>query len=161
MIRKLKTINGEGFECIVWYDDVANRGWFIADMDIDSDGGKNVDGDKYWQADTTLHHNGKPIDALVVPGMVVPGWLPKAVGPIIMGCQGRLTNLANMRSVETVTHDSGPLFKTGEATPEAARRLGVNPNSVSGGEERSIILYEFWPGTAARVDGELYNLQPA
>lgn len=159
MIHKLRTINGEGFESIVWYDDVANRGWFVADFDIDGDGGENVDHDPDWQPQTSLKHDGKPIDALAVPGVVLPGWLPAAVGPIVLGCRARVTNLANMAQANAVTHDTGPLSKVGEGTPALAKRLDIDPNARTGGESRPIVLYEFWPGTAAVIDGVTYQLQ--
>lgn len=159
MLKKLRTVIGEGFESIVWYDDVTNYGFFLCDLDIDSDGGENVDGDKYWQPETSLKFKGKSINALLVPGVVLPGWLPGAVKPIVLGCLSRLTNLQNMKQVNCVVHDTGPLTKIGEATPRAAQMIGINPNSVSGGEERPIILCQFWPGQPANVVGIQYDLQ--
>jgi len=159
-MKKLGTVTGEGFESIVWEHE--GRVWFVGDLDVDVDGsGGNPDHDPYFQPDTTLHHNGKAINPYEVSGMVVPEWLPKAVGPIVMGCRGRVTNLSNLRSAEAVVHDSGPLRKTGEGTPHLAIRLGINPNPNTGGEDNPVILYELWPGAPAIVDGIEYTLQKA
>lgn len=158
-MKSLGTLGAEGFQSTIWLND-DGRIFFVADADIDSDGGSNPDHDPYWQADTTLHHNGKPIDAETVPGVVVPGWIPRSVGPIVMGCRARITNLRTMQSCDAVVHDLGPKTKDGELTPEAARRVGINPNSVTGGEERPVVLYECWPGVPAFVDGVTYSLQP-
>lgn len=164
MIHLLRTVTAQGFECKVWFDDAPQpfgRVFFVADLDVDGDGGVNIDHDPYWQPGTALHHEGKPIDALSVPAMVVPGWLPAAVKGIVLGSQGRLTNLASMDlRTDTVVHDTGPLNKVGEGTPVACVRLGLSGNANTGGENRNIILHEFWPGKPALVDGIQYALKP-
>lgn len=159
-MKKLGSVNGEGYESIIWETSL-NKVWFVGNGDIDSDGGSNPDGDKYYQLDTTLHYNGKPIDAENVAGIVIPGWLPRKVKGIVHGCQGRVTNLDSGQSYPCVVHDDGPLNKDGEMTPYLAKKIGVNPNSVNGGESRPILMYEFWPGVAAVVEGVTYNLQAA
>lgn len=92
--------------------------------------------------------------------MVVPGWLPKSVGPIVLGCLGKVTNLKNGKSAMCVVHDTGPLKKTGEGTPFLARLLGIS-DKENGGEDFPVILYEIWPGTPAEVNGVKYDLQRA
>lgn len=160
-IKQIGIATSEGFESRVFAtaDTSVLKVFFVGDLDIDSDGGSNPDHDPYWQPQTSLKFHGKSIDAEAVPGVVVPGWLPHAVGPIVLGCLCKVTNLATGQQAWGVAHDTGPLKKTGETTPAMARRVGVNPNSVSGGEEKPIILYEMWPGKPAVVDGVTYDLQ--
>lgn len=158
-MKLLKVINGEGFESRVW-ERTDSGIFFVGDFDNDADGGNNPDNDPYWQPETSLKLHGKSIDAENVAGMVVPGWLPQAVKGIVLGCLGRVTNLANMKSYPCVVHDTGPLKKTGEGTPYLAKKLGINPNANSGGEDNPVILFECWPGIAALVDGIQYDLQP-
>jgi len=134
---------------------------FIADADIDCDGGANPQHDPCWQRDTTLHHHGHPVDAERVPFIVVPPSIVRAVAPVVMGCQAKITNTLNGQSCLAVVADTGPAKKLGELSPAAARRLGINPNPNTGGESRPVILYELWPGQPATVDGESYQLQPA
>lgn len=157
-MKKLGSVNGEGYESIIW-ERTKGGVWFVGDGDIDADGGSNPNNDPDYQSDTTLHYNGKPIDAENVAGMVIPTWLVKAVKGIVHGCQGRVTNLDTQASYPCVVHDDGPKNKDGEITPYLARKLGINPNSISGGEDNPILMYEFWPGVPARVDGVTYNLQ--
>lgn len=159
-MRLLDTITGEGFESRVW-ERTKGGIWFIGDADIDADGGNNPDDDRFWQPETTLKLRGKSIDAESVAGMVVPGWLPHRVGPIVLGCIGRVTNLDTMQSYPCVVHDTGPLRKTGEITPFLAKQIGINPNSNHGGEDRPTLLYECWPGEAALISGIQYDLQKA
>lgn len=159
-MKLLRTITGEGYQSPVWEADDEHV-FFIGNMDIDSDAGSNPDGDKYWQAQTSLKLRGESINADKVKGCVVPGWLPAAVKGIVLGCICRITNLATGDKCIAVCHDTGPLNKDGEVTPPVARNLGVNPNAVNGGEDRPIFLYEIWPGVAALVDGIQYVLQPS
>lgn len=158
-MKKLGSVNGEGYESIIWE---RTRGgvFFVGDGDIDADGGSNPDKDPDWQPDTTYHHEGRPIDAETVAGMVIPSWLVGKVKGIVHGCQGRVTNLNSMASYPCVVHDDGPKNKDGEITPYLAKKLGINPNSINGGEDNPVLLYEFWPGEPAKVDGVQYKLQP-
>lgn len=159
-MKQLGKVGAEGFESFVW--EHAGRVWFVADFDVDCDGsGGNPDHDPCWQPDTTLHHNGVAINPYKVPGVVVPGWLPKIVAGIVHGCKCRVTNLATMQSYDAVCHDDGPLKKDGEGTPYLAEKIGVNPNPNHGGEDNPILLYEVWPGVPAVVDGVTYALQAA
>lgn len=159
-MKKLGTVGAEGFSSTLWQRNDGSI-FFIADFDVDCDGGSNPEHDPYWQPNTSLHYNGKPIDAETVSGIVVPGWLLRSVGPIVLGCKARCTYLANMKSYDAVVHDTGPLTKNGEGTPYLAKKLGINPNPNYGGEDNNIVLYELWPGIPAIVDGVIYNLQPA
>lgn len=159
-MKKLGTVGAEGFQSIVW--EHQGRVWFVADFDVDVDGsGGNPDHDPDFQPDTTLHFNGEAINPYVVSGIVVPGWLPASVGPIVLGCKARATNLSTMLSYDAVIHDTGPTTKDGEGTPYLSVKLGVNPNPNNGGEDNPIILYELWPGVPAVVAGVTYSLQPS
>lgn len=155
-MRLLDTIQGSE---IIEESDL--RVHFLADADIDCDGGSNPFHDPYWQADTTLHYQGKPIDAERVPYMVVPPVVVKRTRGRVLGCQGKATNTLNGRTVMLVVADVGPMRKVGELSPAAAKALGINPHPISGGEERFVILYELWPDKPAVVQGTVYNLQPA
>lgn len=157
-LKNLGTVHGEDYSSTV-YERPDGSCFFIADFDIDGDGGANVDNDPYWQKDTTLHFQGKPIDALTVRAFVVPSWFPNSIGPKVLGCQGRVTNLATGVSVTAVVHDLGPKNKDGEGTPYLAEALDLSPNANSGGSDESIFLFECWPGIPANVDGIIYDLQ--
>jgi hypothetical protein len=165
ILKTLGEVGAEGFKSTVWQTTLPSgliRVFFIADFDVDVDGiGGNPEHDKSFQPDTTLHHNGKAINPYEVSGVVVPGWLPKAVGPIVLGCKARATNLSTMQSYDAVVHDTGPLRKDGEGTPYLAEKLGINTNPNTGGEDLPIILYEIFPGVPAVVDGVYYKLQPS
>jgi len=155
-MKKLGTIQG----CDI-IEDNDGKVLFIADADIDCDGGSNPHHDPCWQPETTLRHNGHSIDAETVPFIVVPPLIIKATKGIVMGCRSRVTHALTGKRVECVVADSGPTKKIGELSVAAAKAIGVNPNPNTGGEERRIIHYELWPGTPATVNGIRYQLQPA
>lgn len=156
-MKQIGIATSEGFESRVFEHD--GKVWFVGDFDIDADGGPKPPNDPSWQSETTLKFHGKSINAQEVAGMVVPGWLPHAVGPVVLGCQGRVTNLSNGLSALCVVHDTGPLKKTGEGTPFLARLLGINDDAGNGGEDHPIILFECWPGKPAVEYGITYDLQ--
>lgn len=157
-MKRLGTTGAEGFSCTWWLRD--DGGVFaVADFDVDCDGGSNPFHDPYWQPNTSLHHNGKPIDSETVSGIVVPGWLVRKVGPVVLGCKARCTYLPNMKSYDAVVFDTGPLTKSGEGSPYLAKKLGINPDPNNGGEDEAVVLYELWPGVPAIVDGITYSLQ--
>jgi len=159
-MKQLGEVGAEGFKSTIWEHE--GRVWFIADFDVDVDGsGGNPQNDPYFQPDTTLHHDGKAINPYEVCGIVVPSWLPKSVGPIVLGCKARCTNLKTMESRYAVVHDLGPTKKDGEGTPKLAEAISINSNPNVGGEDSPIILYELWPGIPATVDGVTFELQPA
>lgn len=135
---------------------------FVGDMDIDADGsGGNRDNDPYFQPETTLKYKGKSLNAYEVPFMVVPGPLVKGVRPIVMGSKGRIVDLKTGKFVDCVVADAGPSKKIGEASVAAAKALGINANPNHGGVDEQRILYIFWPGVPAVVNGVTYDLQSA
>ncbi len=156
MSKLLGTIEG----CDITEHDDGSVTW-KAKMAIDNDGSDNRQGDPYWQPDTTLHHNGQPIDSEAVPGVVVPPLIIRSVPGIVMGCRALVLNTRTGEDAEAVVFDVGPKRKLGEGSPELARRIGVNPSAINGGEDAHVIEYRIWPGTAAVVDGVTYSLQHA
>ena len=171
-MRLLDTITGEGFTSEIWQDS-DGRVFFVADADIDCDGGSNPHHDPCWQRDTSLHFprrgqpGSKPIDSERVPGIVVPPIIVTAVAGIVLGCRGRATKMRkrnglwqDIASADAVVFDTGPTRKDGELTPALAKLLGIDPNPNTGGEDAAIIRYELWPGVPAVVDGLTYDLQP-
>lgn len=139
-----------------------SRVFFIADADIDCDGPNgNPDGDPDWQDSTSLKHNGQSINSYKVPGIVVPPGIIKGVKGIVLGCKARVTNNETGVSADAVVYDAGPSRKLGEISVELAKRLGINPSPINGGEDSyDAVTYELWPGVPAVVDGVEYSLQP-
>lgn len=158
-MKKLLTITSkrEGYTSDVILDNDGSV-FFVGDMDIDVDGSPNWQQDKYGQAETTLHHSGKPINSDVVPGIVLPPEIIKAVGPIVLGCKAAVRY--RDRLCDAVVFDVGPHFKLGEGSPALARCLHINPDPNVGGVDEPKVLYRFWPGVPAIIDGVEYELMP-
>lgn len=131
---------------------------FLGDFDNDWDGSPRWKEDKWGQAETTLRHEGKSIDSWKVPGIVLPPVVVKAVKEIVLGCYAEVTYRGLTQPA--VVFDLGPDFKLGEGSPQLAVRLGINPHHAIGGVDEQSVLYRFWPGRAAVVDGVKYDLQP-
>lgn len=156
MSRLIAVIEG----CEIW-EEPNGRVWWISDMDIDCDGsGGNPDHDPYFQPDTSLHHNGKALDAYKEKYGVVPPAVVNGVKGVVLGAQMKITYLRTMKGVPAVCGDTGPTKKLGEASPAVASAIGINPNPNHGGEDGKFVLYEIWPGVPAMVDGIRYELQP-
>jgi hypothetical protein len=106
-----------------------------ADADVDVDGSPGWQKDPWGQPDTTLHHNGKPIDSSVVAGIVLPPECILAVQPLVLGCQAYISYKGI--TIDAVTFDVGPHFKFGELSEAAARQLLINPSPINGGRGRA------------------------
>ncbi|MDB6079087.1 MAG: hypothetical protein JWO82_2834 [Akkermansiaceae bacterium] len=141
---------------------------FRGDVDIDADGsGGNaytdskgkVWKDRYFQAATSLRFRGKSLNSHTVPYAVVPPAVLVGVPGIVLGCLVWVTNRKNGKRVACVCGDTGPTAKVGEVSIEAARRLGVDPNPVIGGDEDFEFDYEVHAGIPAVIDGITYDLQ--
>lgn len=133
---------------------------FVGDCDIDCDGsGGNPHGDPYFQPDTTLHHDGKSLNAEEVPFIVVPPEIIRAVPGIVLGCKATIAYRG--RECPCVVGDTGPHNKLGEASPAAAEAVGINGNPNTGGIDLPRVTFELWPGVPAEVNGVTYELQPA
>lgn len=153
-MKLLGTIEGNE---IIDHED--GRVTWTAKLAIDNDGSDNRQGDPYWQRDTSLHHNGRPIDSEAVAGIVVPPLVINAVAPVVLGCKASAKYLE--RVTDAVVFDIGPRKKIGEGSPELARRLGINPSAINGGIDAHVVEYTIWPGVPAVVDDVTYELQPS
>ena len=135
---------------------------WTAKMAVDCDGMPvNIYRDPCYQRQTSLSYEGDPINADKVPYIVVPPLIRNGVKPIVMGCQGVIINMKHGLSTPAVVADQGPTDKLGEASCEAARRVGLDPDPNHGGTSEIIIRYMIWPGIPAYVDGLTYQLTPA
>lgn len=154
------TSKGEGY-IVGAYTGENERGSFVqftGDLDVDVDGSPDWRRDKFGQADTSLHHEGKPINSDVVRAIVLPPELIKAVGPVVLGCQAECE--FNGKIQTGVVFDVGPHSKLGEASAAMAVALGINPDPNHGGHDKPDVIYRFYPGVPAVVDGITYELQP-
>jgi hypothetical protein len=153
-MKLLGTIEGNE---IIEHED--GRVTWTAKLAVDNDGSDNRQGDPYWQRDTSLHHNGRPIDSEAVAGIVVPPLVINAVASVVLGCKASVKYLE--RVTDAVVFDIGPRKKIGEGSPELARRLGINPSAINGGIDAHVVEYTIWPGVPAVVDDVTYELQPS
>lgn len=128
---------------------------------VDTDGSGPLHGDPDAQADTSLHHEGKPLNADIVPYIVVPPAISDGVAGIVLGCQAIVTNSRNGARTAAVVGDIGPHKKLGEISVCCAKNLGIDPSPTRGGEDSHVIEYVLYPDTPAVVGGIKYALQPA
>ena len=133
---------------------------YTAKAAVDTDGSGPLHGDPCAQADTTLHWQGKALNADEDKYIVVPPAIVHGVKGAVMGCQAWAKNVSNGMETEAVVGDIGPHKKLGEVSVACAKALGINPSPNSGGTERHIIHYSLKPGLPAVVDGKQYSLQP-
>ncbi len=154
-MRILATIEGE--EITEWSNhDVS----FKSCARIDADGiGPQYKGDTRIN-DTSLHLDGKPLNADEDLYIAVPPAIIKGVRGVVLGCQCHLTNLKTKLATEAVVADIGPSARLGEVSVACAKALGIDPSPTKGGEEKHVVLYTLKPGTPAVVNGKQYNLQP-
>jgi len=133
---------------------------FVSDLDVCNDGSGPSHGDPYYQSQTAYYNSGKYLNADKDKYLVIPPQIRSMVPPVVMGCQGQVTNLDTKVESAAVTGEIGPSSKTGEAAYCLAKILnpGISHNT---GDSRQIYLYELWPGKAAVVDGKTYKLEPA
>ncbi len=157
-MRIIATIQG----CPI-YEGADGRCWMTADADVDSDGrNPNYDNDPYYQNDTTLHNKGEALDAYQENYMVLPKAAILGVKGIVMGCQSRVHYLKTGRIADGVVGDQGPSFKVGELSVAYAEALAMPANPNTGGEDNfSFVVYEWFPGRPATVNGITYHLQPS
>jgi hypothetical protein len=135
---------------------------WVAKLAVCNDGsGGNPENDPCHQSQTAYYNGGKYLNPYEVPYIVVPPLIIEGVAPVVLGCQGVIVNLKNGQSTPAICGEVGPDEKLGEASCEAAGRLGLGASPNSGGTDEHIILYAIWPGIAAVVDGTEYKLQPS
>lgn len=152
----IATIEGDN----IWeHED--GRVTFTAKAAIDSDGIGPHHGDRTAQDNTSLHFNGKPLNADVDRYIVVPPAIILGVAGVVLGCQAEVTNSKNGKVTKAVVGDVGPRKKLGEISCATALALGLNPSPVDGGVDEHVIQYTLWPGKPAVVNGKQYKLQPA
>jgi hypothetical protein len=160
MIKRTQigTLEGQPIYCVE-RSGVMRVEW-VAKMAICNDGsGGNPDNDPCHQSQTAYYNNGNYLNPYEVPYTVVPPLIVQGVDPIVLGCQGLIVNLKNGQSTESICGEVGPDEKLGEASVEAAERVGLDGSPNSGGTDEHCILYVIWPGIAAKVDGKAYKLQ--
>lgn len=155
-MRTIATIEGES---IFELDDGTVT--YRAKAAVDTDGSGPLHGDPDAQADTSLHLNGKALNADVDRYIVVPPAIIHGVKGIVLGCQAFCSNLRNGRKTEAVVGDIGPHKKLGEMSVACAAALGIDPSPTRGGEDAHVIHYSLIPGQSAVVDGKTYALQPS
>ena len=144
------------------------QGWggkyivFISNLDICNDGTGPSHNDPSYQSQTAYNPY---LNADEDRYLVTPPQVRMDIGPVVLGCLGRVTNLlAPHKRSWGVVGDVGPSDKTGECSYCLAKVL--NPKITHNtGDGNLIYLYEFWPDTPAvfeTVDGiQEYKLQPA
>jgi hypothetical protein len=121
------------------------------------------DGNGNWYSQTTYAWSGRPIttrfvDATAVPYVVVnPLVRKKAVG-VVIGCRARIS--FRKKVCDSVVADVSGVGDIGELSIAAASQLGI-PNSPRHGGVSKGVLFEFWPGSAAVLQGHIYELQRA
>lgn len=135
---------------------------WVAGFDIDADGaGGNPENDPDFQPTTTLKHSdGTCLNLRIENVGVIPGAWARERPEIIMGSLMRATNPMTGRSSYGVAGDIGPDDKIGEGSYAWALALGIPPSPITGGTQQPVIYWELWAGTAARLNGMQYQLQP-
>lgn len=133
---------------------------FISDLDVCNDGTGPTHGDPHHQKMTAYYNGGKYLNADKDQYIVIPPQVRQMVPPVVMGCQGQLTNLKTGVAYPAVTGEIGPENKTGEAAYCLAKL--VNPSVThNSGDEQLHYLYEIFPGIPAVVGHKYYALEPA
>ena len=81
----------DGVEILINADETYLR--FTSNLDVCSDGSCPSHGDPHHQSRTAYYNNGKYLNADKDQYIVVPPIIRSGIKPIVMGCQGRATNL--------------------------------------------------------------------
>ncbi len=137
-------------------------GWRSVLLDR-GDGTPLDDGAGNFYSQTTYAWTGRPIarrfvDATTVPYVVVNPLVRRHAAGIVIGCRARVTH--DGKSVKAVVADVSGVGDIGELSIAAARSLGINSDPRSGGTAHEV-EFELWPGTAAVINGDTYELQRA
>jgi hypothetical protein len=127
---------------------------------LDDGGGVN------WYSSTTYAWKGRPVptryvDATTVPYVVVNPHVRKNAVGIVIGCRARITYKGT--TIDAVVADVSRPQDIGELSIAAAVALGFTKAQTSPrtGGVGSGVTFEFWPGQAAHLLGEVYELQAA
>jgi hypothetical protein len=129
---------------------------FISDLDVCNDGSGPAHGDPHHQSQTAYYNGGKYLNADKDRYIVSPPQVRDDIDPVVLGCLGRVTNLATSAFELGVVGEIGPDDKTGEAAYCLAKILNPKITHNTGDKSR-IYLYEFWPDVPAPG----YKLQPS
>lgn len=97
------------------------------------------------------------LDAEAVPYIVVPLNFRRAVKGIVIGCRAVVTYKGG-DPVEAVSGDVGQAW--GEGSIKLCQLLGIPGNPKSGGVQSGVTIHVF-PGQAALIGGEQFQLQAA
>lgn len=97
------------------------------------------------------------LDSETVRFIVVENFIRQRAKGVVLGCRARVTYRG--KSTDAVVGDLGPLYKFGELSIACAKEVGIPPNARTGGADGGV-LYEFWPGTPAKLDDITYPLIP-
>jgi len=155
MIKQIDCIEGQPIR----YDDVAQTLSFMGRGRIDDDGYGSAHKDPDHQNDTTLHLNGRALNADVDFYIVIPEQVPNEVPPIVLGSLVEVTY--NGVTVLAVVGDTGPKKRLGEMSIALAKALGINADPNIGGDDYPTVSYLIHMGVPALVNGIQYALQPA
>lgn len=119
---------------------------YIAGMMIDADNknGKNTDGDPKFQP--RIAFQGAPnLDGQTIPFIVIPGDFKKSHPEVKLGDYATITY--KEKTIHAIVADIGPDGVLGEASPAAARSIGVDANGVSGGLQTASVRYTIYAGS--------------
>src|SRR5262249_12468110 len=116
-----------------------------------------------WYSQTTYAWKGQPIptryvDATAVPYAVVNPIVRMHATGIVIGCRARISY--NGQTCDAVVADVSGAGDIGELSIRAAQLLGIPPSPRTGGVKRGV-QFELWPGVAAVLQGQTYELQRA
>jgi hypothetical protein len=148
-------------------DALANAGWpgggwrnVLLDHGDDK---PTSDGHGNWYSQTTYAWKGRPIttrfvDATAVAYVVVNPIVRKKATGIVIGCRARITY--QNKSIDAVVADVSGAREIGELSIQAAKQLGIPDSPRHGGVSHGV-SFEMWPGSAAVLQAETYELQPA
>ena len=139
-----------------------NGGWRNVLLDR-GDGTPLNDGNGNWYSQTTYVWKGRPIatryiDATTVPYVVVNPIVRRHAEGIVIGCRARISY--NGQMIDAVVADVSGAGDIGELSIRAAQLLGI-PDSPRHGGAQGAVQFELWPGIAAVLQGETYELQRA
>lgn len=105
----------------------------------------------------------KYVDSATVPYISLPHIVIQNARGVVVGCRCVVTNSRTGQTVEGVVADSGNNDHIGEISVACAKAIGIpvgKPHEANGGgTNQPIVQYEFFPDTAAEVNGVTYPLQ--
>lgn len=155
-----KDSSGQKFTAFAYEAEPDGRCYMMTDFDVDTDGLGDHHGDQTAQNQTTLiRPDGEYLNADKECYIVLPKGCINGVKGIVMGCKAQCTYRGIV--IPFVVGDQGPWFKSGEGSYKGAKLLGINPDPNIGGLDDPHVLFEWWPGVPAVLDGYQYKLQPA